>query len=393
MPGEIPSHQPNPHELGPNPAADAAASIVMGREVSADGARQLAGDVVGLMETGGSSAVSERLSAALADKEGLVPPSERTAVFGFLASEQRGEIRRSLIEAGGRMLDNLSAGTQRASGVLQHSAPQAGRGIQMILEAPKQLEPHLRGQSLDKHRIGYTQEAAMQGVRQGFSPTTTYVELLSGWARAQQQEVEGYREQVQRGSAHERALDEASKVVKPGYEGEPKDLSRVIDESVKEAAVTKLQSAIAEARASGGSPEDAVLEFLAQEPDDNSVKIIRNLSTFSEQYAPWVMNDTQKVEGAKAESGRLLESFAAIGNGYQGVNRVEDAVGLYQQQGHSLRRAAESANAAVRFGLTIVERSRRELLHKQQELSRVRQHAATATAEVSHPPAVYESVS
>ncbi len=106
MPGEIPSHQPNPQELGPNAMTYAAAmDIRTGQEALHDGARQLAGNVVRLMETGDPKAVKEYLGDVLTDTEKLVPAAERMAAFEFLAGEQRGEIRRGLVASGEQMLD------------------------------------------------------------------------------------------------------------------------------------------------------------------------------------------------------------------------------------------------------------------------------------------------
>lgn len=374
MSGEIPSHQPNPHEFGPNAMTDVAAmDIRTGQEALHDGARQLAGNVVRLVETGDPNAVKEYLGDVLADTEKLVPAAERMAAFEFLAGEQRSEIRRGLVASGEQMLDNLGNNSQRTRQELQQTAPQANRGIRMALEAHEQeVGRHFRGQ-VDTRRAARGHEVAEQTARRGFGFVTKHVETLGGWARAQQQEARKYSDQVQQGQAHERALSEASEVVKPDYEGEQKDLSRVIDEEVKEAAATKLQSAIAEAQASGKSPEDAVLELMTQEPDASSTKIIGELRAFAEQYAQFAKTGGLKVEGMTKESENLLKRFAARGrDGYQYVRRVEEAIDLYRQQKRTIEEAAKGADFAVRQSANVLGTTDQELQRMRQKVAAVK---------------------
>ncbi len=371
MSGEIPSHQPNPSEFGPNAMTDAAAmDIKTGQEALHEGARQLAGNVVRLLEIGDPDAVKEYLGDVLADTEKLVPAAERMAAFEFLAGEQRSEIRRGLVASGEQMLDNLGSNSQKTRQELQQTAPQANRGIRTMTEAHEQeVGRYFRGQ-VDARRAARGHEVAEQTARRGFGVVTKHVETLSGWARAQQQEAHKYDDQVKQGQAHERALNEASEVVKPDYEGEQKNLSRVIDEEVKEAASTKLQSAIAEAQASGKSPEEAVLELMSQEPDTASPKVIGELRTFAEQYAQFAKTGSLKVEGMTKESERLLKNFAARGrDGYQYARRVEEAVDLYRQQKRTLEEAAKGADYAIQQSVSVLGTSDQELQHMRQKLT------------------------
>ena len=375
MSGEIPSHQPNTHELGPDAMTDAAAmDIRTGQETLHEGARQLAGNVVRLVETGDPSAVKEYLRDVLADTEKLVPAAERMAAFEFLAGEQRGEIRRGLVASGEQMLDNLGNNSQRTRQDLQQTAPRANRGIRTALETHEQeVGRYFRGQ-VDTRRAARGHEVAEQTARRSFGLVTKHVETLSGWAQAQQQEARRYSEQVQQGQAHERALSEASEVVKPDYEGEQKDISRVIDEEVMGVAATKLQSAIAEAQSSGRSPEDAVLELMVQKSDDNSAAVIGELRTFAERYAQFAKTSSRKIEGTTKESGDLLKRFAARGrDGYQYVRRAEEAIDMYRQQKRTIEEAANGADLAIRQSNNILGAT-------DQELQRIRQKVAAAKA-------------
>jgi len=373
MSGEIPSHQPNPSELGPNAMTDAAAmDIRTGQEALHEGARQLAGNVVRLVETGDPNAAKEYLGDVLADTEKLVPAAERMAAFEFLAGEQRSEIRRGLVASGEQMVDNLGNNSQKTRQELQQTAPQANRGVRMAIEAHEQeVGRHFRGQ-VDTRRAARGHEVAEQTARRGFGAVTKHVETLGAWARVQQDEAHKYDGQVKQGQAHERALNEASEVVKPDYEGEQKDLSRIIDDEVKEAAATKLQSAIAEAQAAGQAPEDAVLELMTREPDTIDTKVIGELRTFAEQYANFAKTGSLKVEGITKESERLLKNFAARGrDGYQYVRRVEDAMDLYRQQKRTIEEAAKGADFAIRQSANVLGAT-------DQELQRMRQKLASA---------------
>jgi prefoldin subunit 5 len=371
MSGEIPSHQPNSQEMGPNAMSDAAAmDIRTGQEALHDGARLLAGNIVRIAETNESGAVKEYLGDVLADTEKLVPAAERMAAFEFLAGEQRSEIRRGLVTSGEQMLDNLGNNSQKTRQELQQTAPAANRGIRMTVEAHEQeVGRHFRGQ-VDTHEAARGHEVAEQTARRGFGAVTKHVETVDAWARAQQQEAQKFDGEFKKGQAHERALTEASEVVKPHYEGEQKDLSRVIDEEVKEAAATKLQSAIAEAQAAGKSPEDAILELITQEPESVNPKVIGELRTFAEQYASFAVTGSRKVDGMTKESEQLMKRFAARGrDGYQYVRRVEEAMDLYRQQKRTLEDAVKGADTAIRQSANAVGTTDQELQRMRQKLA------------------------
>ncbi len=371
MSGEIPSHQSNPHEMGPNAMSDAAAmDIRTGQEALHDGARLLAGNIVRIAETNEPGAVKEYLGDVLADTEKLVPAAERMAAFEFLAGEQRSEIRRGLVTSGEQMLDNLGNNSQKTRQELQQTAPAANRGIRMTVEAHEQeVGRHFHGQ-VDTRRAARGHEVAEQTARRGFGAVTKHVETLDAWGRAQQQEAREYDDEARQGQAHERALNEASEVVKPDYEGDQKDLSRVIDEEVKEATATKLQSVIAEAQTTGKSPEDAVLELISKEPATATPKIIGELRTFAEQYAGFAKTGTQKIEGMTKESERLMKNFAARGrDGYQYVRRVEDAIDLYRQQRRTLEDAVKGADFAIRQSANVLGTTDQELQRMRQKLA------------------------
>lgn len=369
------SHQPNSRERAPNAMTDVAEiDIRTGHEALHDSARQLAGNVVRLVKMGDPTAINEYLGDVLADTEKLVPTAERMAVFEFLAGEQRSEIRRGLLTSGEQMLDNLGNNSQKTRQELQQTAPTANRGLRMTVETHEQeVGRHFRGQ-IDTRRAARGHEVVEQTARRGFGAVTKHVETMGVWARAQQQEARKYDDKTKQGQTHERALDEASKFVKPDYQGEQKDLSRVIDEKVKEAAATKLQSVIAEAQTAGKSPEDAVLELMSQEPDASKSKLIRELRTFAGQYADFAKTGSQKIDGMTKESERLIKTFVARGHdGYQYVRRVEDATDLYRQQRRILENAVKDADSAIRQTANFIGTT-------DQELQRMRQKVAAAKA-------------
>jgi uncharacterized protein YukE len=372
--------KPNPSELAPNAMTDAAGmDIRTDQEAPHEGARQFAGNVCRLIETGDLHAVKEYLGDILADTEKLVPSTERMAAFEFLAGEQRGKIRHGLVAAGEQMVDSLSSNSKKARKELEQTAPAANRGVRSALDAHEQeVGRHFLGQ-VDSRRAARGQESAVQIARRGFGAVIKHVETFGGWARVQQEEARKYDEQVKQGQAHERALNEAREVVKPDYEGEQKDLSRVIDEEVKEVAATKLQSAIAEAQAAGQSPEDAVLKLMAREPDTIDTKVIGELRTFAEQYAGLAKTGSLKVERITKESERLLINFAGRGrDGYQYVRRVEDAIDLYRQNKRTLEEAAKTADSAIRESANLLGATDQELQRMGQKLALVKARPRSA---------------
>lgn len=373
MPPEFSPSQPNQQAPGLNEMTDAAAmDIRTDQDILHDGAQQLARDVVRLVESGDPLAVKDYLDDVLADTEARVPAAERMAAFEFLAGEQRQEIRRGLVESGEQMLINLGSNNQRAEQELQRTAPQANRGIRAALEAHEQeVGRHFRGQ-VDSRRAARGHEVAVPVARSGFSAATKHVETLGGWARTQRQEAGSFSDQVHRGQEHERALSAASEAAKPDYEGEPKNLSRVIDEDVKTATANKLQFAIAAAIASGKSPEKAVVELMTQKPDTYSAKLIGELRTFAEQYAQFARTGSLKAEGAMKESEDIFKRFAARGReGYQYARRAEEAMDVYRQQKRAIEQAAKGADYAVRQSTMVIGTG-------DQELRRMRQKVAAA---------------
>lgn len=383
MTGEIPSQPANPSEHDHDAIAGAAAADSRkDSELLQEGMRQLAGNIVRIAETDDPAAVKEYLGDILADKEGSVPDIERQSAFEFLAGEQRSEIRRGLVDAGEQMVDNLTKNSQRTRQELQHTAPQANRGARAMLDAHEQeVGRHMRG-NVDANKAAHGHEVAEQTARRGFGAVAKHAETLGAWSRAQQDEASKYHQQVQRGQSHERALSEAVDTVKPDYEGEPKDLSRVIDEEVTEAAATKLQAAVAEALATGKSPEDAVFELLSQEQEPNtaSLQLIRDLRSFADQYALFARNESLKLDGTTKETGQLLKQYAACGrDGYRYARRAEEAIDLYRQQTRTMENAVKGAAFVVRQSGNMFGQS-------DQQLQRIQQRIAATKAATSPGP-------
>lgn len=374
MSGEIPSHQPNPSQFDPNAMTGAAAmNVRTGQQALHEGMRQLAGNIVRVAETNDPDAIKDYLGAVLADTEKLVPDTERMAGFEFLATEQRDKIRRGLISSGEQMLGKLGHNSATYGEQLKQTALSANMGVKRIQETHEQaVGRHFRGH-VDTRAATRGHETAEQTARKEFGAVVKHVETLSGWARAQQEEASKYGSQAKQGQAHERALNEASKIVKPDYDGEQKDLSRIIDEEVKRAASTKLQSAIAEAQAAGKSPEDAVLELMSREPNTDPPKILAELRTFTEQYAQLAKTGSLKVKSMTEEPERLLKNFAARGRDVYGyAHGAEEAVRSYQQQKRTVEQAVGGAGRAIRQSDDVLAASNQELQRMRQKFAAAR---------------------
>lgn len=377
MSGKIPQHIPNPQEFGSGAPTEAAAMDTRtANESLHDGLRQLAGNIVKVAETGDPNAVMTYLGDVLADTEQRVPGVERMAAFEFLAHEQRSEIRRDLVVSGREMLDAFGTNSQRAREGLRQTARQAANGARATIEAHEQQVGRYFRSGVDTRRAAQGHDATVQVGQRGFGALATHVRTLGAWTKAQVEVANVYETRVRQGEDHERALHEASEVVKPDYTGEQKDLSVVIRDKVKEAAATKLQSAIAEAQASGKSPEEAVFALISSEqgPDTTKPEFIQELRAFAAEYAQSIQRRDGTVESASKESEGLLRRFAARGReGYQYARRVEDAAELYQQQRRTINQFAENTG-------TVIQQSASVLDTHNQELQRMRQKVASVEA-------------
>lgn len=320
-------------------------------EMLQNGYEQLALDIVRLVESNNPGMVKDYLGDILTDKNGKSPVSIRMAAFEYLAHEQRGEIRHALISSGSEMLHNLGINNQKAQQQLEESSRKASRSISSILGFHEQEVGRRIRNQLDSRRIAEGHDMASQTASKNFRYFKEHVEKFDQWASAQQQETGRFSERLSKGRAHERALNEASKVVKPDYEGGQKDLSPLIDAPVLEAATTNIQSIIAAAQTSGKSPEKAVIELLSQRQgtDRSTEKLVKELGEFANTYAELAIVGSRKVRSMASDSEDLLKRFVVRGrDGYNCIHRAEEAIELFRMQKKTLVSVAENADLSLR---------------------------------------------
>lgn len=369
MTSELPPQQPD----DPSAMTGAAAMNMRTSAMYQEGVRQLTDNVASIVETGDPQAVQEYLGDVLADTEGRVPASERLAVFEVLADEQRLEIQRGLLGSAEEMLNNFGNNNTTVRRQLGQAGPAVNRTVRVLLDTHEyEVGRHLRGNQIDTRKAERGQEQATGASRRTLGAITEYVEVLGRWGRAQQSELRHFDDTVRRGAVRERALDEGAQTVDPDYdEGDPKDLSVLIDTKVTEAVAVKLQALVTEAIATGESPADAVLELATQKPNSVTAKVIDDMRAFAGRQAGDIKGSLNRVEGSTAkELERRLKSFATQGlDGYRYARRPEDAADLYRQQQRTLTEVDKDAGFVVRQGASLVFSSDEELQRAQQSLA------------------------
>lgn len=334
--------------------------------------RQLAGDIVKVAGTDEPGAVKEYLEEILSDTEGSVGVDERLATFDLLANEQRGEIRRGIVEAGETMLASFSDNSTEARNQLRETAPKAQRGIRNAVETHDQeVGRCFRGQ-IDTRRAARGQDIAEQAARRGFTAVKKHSETFDAWSKAQQEEAMKFNDEFKKGQAHEQALYAAGTTIQPDYDGEPRDLSGVIDEKVKDEVAGKIQQAIEEAQSAGASPEDAVLAIMTRETGGATAQVIGELMKFAQEYTRFTKTGNNKVRSFTDDTEKLLRRFASNGrDGYHYVRRAEEAVDLFRSQKRKIQEASDVVDSILRQSVKVLDISDGELKRMIQKMSSV----------------------
>lgn len=363
---------PNQSDPSEDDANGMTGATAMNSRTGQEALQVLAGDIVKIVETDGPAAVKEYFEDILGDTERSSGVDERLATFNFLAREQRGEIRQAIVESGETMLTNLSNNSAEARRQLRETAPKAQRGIRKTAETHDQeVGRCFRGQ-IDTRRAVRGQDITVQAARRGFVAIKTHSETFEAWSKAQQKEARMFDDAFKKGQAHDRALTEAGATVQPDYDGEPRDLSGVIDEKVKDEVAGRIQQAIEEARSAGASPEDAVLAIMTRETGGATAQVIGELMKFAQEYTRFTKTGNNKVRSFTDDTEKLLRRFASNGrDGYQYVRRAEEAVDLFRSQKRKIQEASDVVDSILRQSVKVLDISDGELKRMIQKMSSV----------------------
>jgi hypothetical protein len=285
-------------------AGPAQANLASDHELNA--AEQLAGNLAAVSQEYGPSGITKYLGDVLADTEGKVSPTERQTAFKFLANEQRKALHESSVRAGDVMLGKISTQNSLAERRVGDNGHVTKRITEELIEEHRmQVGRHFRN-GVDTRRAVHGHESLEHGVHKGRGAAHELSEVMQDWRRSGRATVEDFADELQRTQNHERALDEAEKITDPTYDGEPRDVSGVIEKAVKQETATKINEAVLQAREEGGDPKEAVLKvMLEDEPDEITNGELTALRAFAEHYEVFTA-----VQGARLEAEAEKVDFA-----------------------------------------------------------------------------------
>lgn len=338
----LPSPEPNP---------DAAAT----GEIK-HGATQLAGNLVKIVEAGGAQAVKDYLTDVLADTEGKVAKPERQATFSLLAREQQEDIQAANANAGELMLADSDHDTSKAQRFLDDRGGPTKRFV-------SELRPGRRPREHDE---------SVDGSNRVLRDISLHSESITEWQHRGKLTAETFIDIYNRGLKHKQALKEAEQTLDPQYDGEPRDLSGVIDEKVKVATAKKIQTAIEEAKTRQDNPESAVMMLISQDPTHFSQADLKFLVEFAGYYHNHTAQYGVRIRNGFDNAEQLVKRFKGRAQDAHYVKAEHEAEELHRQQRRTLAGVSQSVEAAIRTSGSSLQDSSAAIRITQQQLARTK---------------------
>lgn len=321
-------------------------------EIVTMGANQLATDLVQLAGTHDPSVIGSHIDTLLAETDStLVSPEQRAAAVHFLSAEQRDALRTTLNEASHTMVANISANDDKARSTLETSAISAKRrGLAQLEEQHSfNIGRLVRRQSPGKQVAG-EHAALSEHIRKTDRTLVDHGGTFGRWIRAQESETDSFTSRFEQAKHHERALDEAEQAsLQDDPSEKPRNLSKLIDESVKQAAAEKIVATIASAEGSGASPEAAVAELLMRQPAVQSAAADHGIQ-FAQNYRNVVGKNNSRVVRLVEDASRGFRRFISSGQDeYYSARREYEVEETFRRQRNLLAQAVQPANDALRY--------------------------------------------
>ena len=320
------------------------------------GIKQLAGNLVKIIDAGGEQAVREYLTDVLADKEGKVPKQERQATFDFLAREQQEVIQETLVDAGDRLLTETGQSTSHT----QRFFDEKGRTTKRFVA---ELKPGKRPREHDE---------AIDGSNKILRDLAGYNETNSAWKRKGITATETFAGVLHQGIQHKTAIKEAGKVVDPEYEGEPKDISKVIDEKVMAQVSKKLKDKMEAARLNGEEPEAAVIEIIDKDPSEFSQADLKFLVDFDGYYHEHVTRYGSQIGNGLSETDHFVRRFKSREDEARYLRSDRDIEESFHQQRRSLGSVSELFGKTISTAETSLRDAALNISNVQQQLELVK---------------------
>lgn len=345
----------------------------------------LAGDIAQAAGTQDPTQVTAYMDRVLADTTGEVAdPEQRSAVLGLLAHEQRQVLFEDQTKTGFDMVD-------RMVGVAQQADQPLGRASREASNAFSGLAPAYRG-AMRRFTEGPSEHGAARRAHDRFTDATVrdaarslsgYRSILDGWGKAQMDAAKPYDTKRHESEDHMRALRMAKATLRPDYDGEPKDLARVIDADVKATVANRVVAAIIEAEAAGQSPQEAVAALLTETEESKPPRIIGALDDFArlqtQRIARFIGDDVPFKN-----AGRALSRF---GDGAAEYSRARDpraVEGVVQEHSRALGRINSNVEELIRTNDSVIRGHKDALgamLQQKAELERAARAAEQAAGQ------------
>jgi hypothetical protein len=344
--------------------------------------KELAANLVAVAQEHGSEGVRDYLVDVLADKEGTVPTQERRGAFKLLAGEQRKSLQEDITNIGEDFVaTRLSQNNNTEEEIGDNDRINKRTFEELIDEHRLSVGRHLRDGG-NTRLASRAHEDLEHDVRKGIRVINEFGEIMNTWSRVSRSKVEDFAGDIDHSLNHDRALSEAEKVTDPNYGGEPRDISLVIDEAVKQKTAIKLNEAVQQAQEKGDDTQEAVIKVLLEDrPDDISTDELKSLRAFAGHYERFAAVESPRIERETEEVGQVLKTFMNRGNEDYAYSRtIEEAQDVYRRQSQALERAVSEAGSIAPHARNILATERNDLLILKQQLAQFKSKKLEAEA-------------
>lgn len=273
-----------------------------------EGFELLGNNLLHVAEVAGPEGVDDYLGDLLADMESK-SPLERQAAFELLSHKQKEALDKQLMASGGTMVEALTANDEVHAKSLSESRGGLLKGLGRAREAhDRSIIGPSRSGRIDPRGLqqahGAVADALGSGTIRGLN---AHAENVTSWLNGKKHPAKEFKDKMEDATKHKQALAMAGKVVDPEYDGEPKDISRVVDNDVRASVASTLVTELSAAQNEGRSPAEVLAKMIEATKSNSPRSLIATLSematTFSAEDSSWVK---VRVDGARHSISRYI---------------------------------------------------------------------------------------
>lgn len=244
-----------------------------------DGGVQLAENLSKIAGEQGPDGIQGYLTDLLADTEGNVPTAERAAAFTLLAERQKQFTREKIVHAGIELNTRLGAQTKNAKVEIQTNGTAVSRAVSNFSDIRRLIDRNVR--------VPANAEEASHVVRHARDRLTSLDTERARWASLQTASIQEFHGALDYGKRSESRLREGGLTVSEDYDGDPVDLSKLIDPAVAASFARELHQEFA---SEGSNAAKIVMDKLATDEDTATLESIHLLDSFAKDYSKKVQS-------------------------------------------------------------------------------------------------------